>query len=68
MESGKFVQVVTKPTPITWKTAEKIQSVETETLPLHNGGELTQFTSKFIPIWFLRCKPWAVLTILFYSH
>jgi len=46
MESGRFIQVVTKPLPITWRTADNLQSVKTEMLPIHNGAELSQFTSK----------------------
>ena len=48
MESGKFIQVVAKPAPIAWRVAKNLEDVQTEAikLPLHNGAELTQFTSK----------------------
>ena len=49
LESGTFVQVVVKPEPISWKTAEKLEDVEAVMLPIHNGAELTQFTSTLFP-------------------
>lgn len=44
--SMEFLQVVTKESPISWRTAASFQEVgeETAIIPQHNGAPLTQFT------------------------
>ncbi|KAH8602265.1 nonribosomal peptide synthase [Bisporella sp. PMI_857] len=45
LESGKFIQVVVKPAPITWHTAVEAEdyNIEDPKLPTHVGGELTYY-------------------------